>query len=120
MKPNSETGMKADALHLSNQAGQAVVFVLAMLSVILVSVVFLYQAGRITTEKMQLQNAADAAAFTASTLEARALNFTAYTNRAMVVNEIAIGQGVGLLSFADELKSVKKFFYAYVKWQGPF
>jgi uncharacterized membrane protein (Fun14 family) len=105
--------MKADALHLNNQAGQAVVFVMAMLGVILVSVVFLYQAGRITTEKMQLQNAADAAAFTTSTLEARALNFTAYTNRAMVANEIAIGQGVGLLSFASELKSVKKFFYAY-------
>jgi len=100
-------------LHLNNQAGQAVVFVMAMLGVILISVVFLYQAGRITTEKMQLQNAADAAAFTASTLEARALNFTAYTNRAMVANEIAIGQGVGLLSFASELKSVKKFFYAY-------
>jgi uncharacterized membrane protein (Fun14 family) len=105
--------MEADSLHLNNQAGQAVVFVMAMLGVILVSVVFLYQAGRITTEKMQLQNAADAAAFTASTLEARALNFTAYTNRAMVANEIAIGQGVGLLSFASELKSVKKFFYAY-------
>ncbi len=93
--------------------GQASVFVLAMLGVIVVSVVFLYQAGRITTEKMQLQNGADASAFTAAALEARAMNFSAYTNRAMVANEIAIGQAVGLLSFAVELKSVRAFINTY-------
>lgn len=88
-------------------------FVLAMLGVIVISVIFLYQSGRITTEKMQLQNGADAAAYTSAALEARAMNFSAYTNRAMVANEIAIAQAVGLLSFANELKSVRTYLNTY-------
>ena len=63
---------------------------------------------------MQLQNAADAAAFGASTLEARSLNFAAYTNRAMVANEVAIGQLVGLLSLVDEFKTSGEYIEVYV------
>jgi len=72
------------------------------MGVILLSVIFLYRSGQLTSEKMQLQNAADAAAYSATTLEARALNFSAYTNRAMIGNEVAIGQIVGLLSLSRE------------------
>ena len=95
------------------QRGQASVFVLAMLGVVLLVTVFLYHSGRLTSEKMQIQNGADAAAFGASVLEARSLNFAAYTNRAMVANEVAIGQLVGLLSFADELKTSRKYAAVY-------
>lgn len=63
---------------------------------------------------MQLQNAADAAAFGASTLEARSLNFAAYTNRAMVANEVAIGQLVGLLSMVDEFKTSGEYIDVYI------
>lgn len=97
----------------NNQKGQASVFVLALIGVVLLCGIFLYQSGRLTSEKMQLQNAADAAAFGAATLEARSLNFTAYTNRAMVANEVAIGQMVGMLSFVDELKSTGEYIDAY-------
>ncbi|KJS00123.1 MAG: hypothetical protein VR65_14605 [Desulfobulbaceae bacterium BRH_c16a] len=93
-----------------DQSGQAVVFVLVFLGVILLSMAFLFKSGQLTTEKMQLQNGADSAAYTASTLEARAMNFTAYTNRAMVANEVAIGQMVGLLSWADELVAIGEAF----------
>lgn len=96
-----------------NQQGQASIFVLALIGVVLVSTIFLYQSGRITSEKMQLQNAADAAAFGASTLEARSLNFAAYTNRAMVANEVAIGQMVGMLSFVDEIKTSGEYMDTY-------
>ena len=96
-----------------NQRGQASVFVLAFLGVILVCTVFLYQAGRITSNKMQLQNAADAASYGVSVLEARSLNFAAYTNRAMVANEVAVGQLVGLLSWADELTTAEVYGDAY-------
>lgn len=96
-----------------NHKGQASVFVLALIGVVLVSTIFLFESGRLTSEKMQLQNAADAAAFGASTLEARALNFAAYTNRAMVANEVAIGQMVGILSFIDELKTSGEYLDAY-------
>lgn len=101
------------AIILSGQQGQASVFVLAMLGVVLLITVFLYQSGRLTSEKMQIQNGADAAAYGASVLEARSLNFAAYTNRAMVANEVAVGQLVGLLSFADELRTTRKYADAY-------
>lgn len=98
---------------LNQQQGQSSVFILAMLGVILISAIFLYQSGRLTTEKMQLQNAADAAAFSASTLEARSMNFAAYTNRAMAANEIAIAQCVGLLSLAHEFEMINEYLSAY-------
>jgi len=96
-----------------NQKGQASVFVLALIGIVLVATIFLYQSGRLTSEKMQLQNAADAAAFGAATLEARSLNFSAYTNRAMVANEVAVGQMVGMLSFVDELKTTGEYIDEY-------
>jgi len=96
-----------------NQRGQASVFVLALIGVVLLSAIFLFESGRLTSEKMQLQNAADAAAFGASILEARSLNFAAYTNRAMVANEVAIGQMVGILSFVDELKTSGEYLEGY-------
>ncbi|MDD2557001.1 MAG: pilus assembly protein TadG-related protein [Desulfuromonadaceae bacterium] len=98
----------------SNQKGQAAVFVLALLGVVLLCTVFLYKSGRITSEKMQLQNAADAAAYSAIVLEARSLNFAAYTNRAMVGNEVGVGQMVGLLSWADQLSQAQEYANIYV------
>ncbi len=97
-----------------DQKGQASIFILAFIGVVLVCTIFLYQSGRITSEKMQLQNAADAAAFSASTLEARSLNFCAYTNRAMVANEVGIGQLIGLLSLVDEVKTIGSNFEEFV------
>ena len=47
-----------------------------------------------------LTNTADAVAYSAGVFEARMLNYDAYTNRAMIANEIAIGQAVGLASWA--------------------
>lgn len=96
-----------------NQKGQSSVFILALIGVVLVCGIFLFESGRLTSEKMQLQNAADAAAFGASTLEARSLNFAAYTNRAMVANEVAVGQMVGILSVIDELKTSGEYLDAY-------
>jgi hypothetical protein len=52
---------------------------------------------------MELQNAADGVAYSVAIPEARDLNFMAYTNRAMVANEVAIGQAVGLAFLAPPL-----------------
>ncbi|MGD2117606.1 MAG: Tad domain-containing protein [Chromatiales bacterium] len=73
----------------------------------------LVNTGILTSEKMQLQNAADATAYSISTIEARDLNFTAYTNRAMVANEVAMAQMVGLMSWAAMAKSTPKFLDLY-------
>ncbi len=64
---------------------------------------------------MQLQNAADAAAFSMSTVEARDLNFAAYMNRAIVANEVAIGQLIGLASWAYHFKSFADYLDTYDK-----
>jgi hypothetical protein len=96
-----------------HQFGQAMVFVVLFLGVVTLSLVFLYKAGKITSEKMQLQNAADAAAYSVSLTEARDLNFMAYTNRAMVANEVAIGQLVGMASWATHWESFGSYLLAY-------
>jgi hypothetical protein len=89
--------------------------VLVFSAILLVSAFALFKAGKITTNKMQLQNAADAAAFSMSTVEARDLNFAAYMNRAIVANEVGIGQFVGLASWAYHFKSFADYldFYDY-------
>jgi len=95
------------------QRGQAMIFVMLFLAAVCLSLVFLYKAGKVTSEKMQVQNAADAAAYSVSIVEARDLNFMAYTNRAMVANEVAIGQLVGMASWATHWSSFESYLMAY-------
>jgi hypothetical protein len=102
IKPDNSTGMKSRG----RQRGQSSAFVVVFIGITLLSVIFLYKAGKLTGEKMELQNAADAAAYSIALLEARDLNFMAYTNRAMVANEVAIGQAVGLASMTRHWRSI--------------
>jgi len=97
----------------TSQRGQASVFVLLFMVILVVSALALFKAGKLTSNKMQMQNAADAAAFSMSTVEARDLNFAAYMNRAIVANEVAIGQMVGLASWAFHIKSMADFLDTY-------
>ncbi len=97
------------------QRGQSSVFVVIFLGVMLFALVSLYQSGKLTSEKMQLQNAADAAAYSVSTIEARDMNFMSYINRAMVANEVAVGQMVSLMSWSRFLSSVPAFMRFYDK-----
>ena len=94
------------------QRGQSSVFVIVFLSITILSLVFLYKAGMLTSKKMELQNAADGVAYSVAILEARDLNFMAYTNRAMVANEVAIGQAVGLASWPRHWESIAYYEYA--------
>ena len=96
-----------------SQRGQTMIFVVLFLAAVCLSLVFLYKAGKVTSEKMQVQNAADAAAYSVSVVEARDLNFMAYTNRAMVANEVAIGQLVGMASWATHWTSFESYLMAY-------
>ena len=86
------------------------------MAVLVVSALALYKSGKLTTNKMELQNAADAAAFSMTTVEARDLNFAAYMNRAIVANEVAIGQMVGLASWAFHFASFADFMDTYDKF----
>ncbi|WP_332848627.1 pilus assembly protein TadG-related protein [Massilia sp. S19_KUP03_FR1] len=81
--------------------GQALVvflgFAAAMIGMLLVS----FNSGQVTNAKMRAMNAADAAAYSGAVWEARTLNFQAYMNRAMIVNEVTIAQSVSLRSWID-------------------
>lgn len=61
---------------------------------------FMFNSGQLVQEKIRVTNTADAVAYSAGVFEARVLNYDAYTNRAMIANEIAIGHAVGLASWA--------------------
>jgi hypothetical protein len=107
------TGIAAARRSRRGQRGQAIVFMLLSACIIVLLGLMLFNSGIVTSEKMQLQNAADAAVYSVSTIEARDLNFTAYTNRAMISNEVAIGQLVGLMSWAAHFASVGPFMNLY-------
>lgn len=85
----------------SRQRGQAVVFLLGLAAALAATFALSYGAGEASARKQRLLDAADAAAFGAATWQARALNFQAYANRAIVANEIALGQAVSLRSWSD-------------------
>ncbi|MFG6442182.1 apolipoprotein N-acyltransferase [Roseateles sp. LKC17W] len=87
------------SLRLQAQRGQVL---MAGVALILMSAGLLYymvNSGQAVTEKMRVTNAADAAAYSAGVVEARALNYDAYLNRAMVANQIAIAQMVSVGSW---------------------
>ncbi|MEM7468802.1 MAG: hypothetical protein AAF387_18190, partial [Pseudomonadota bacterium] len=104
----------------STQAGQAMVMTLIFGVVIVVAALMLYRSGQLTSDKMAMQNATDGMAYSASVIEARDLNFASYMNRAVIANEVAIGQAVGLASWAFHFESIGRWLVEYDKFlAGP-
>ena len=86
---------------LRRDSGQALPLGLALVLFGVVGGLVLFNTGQVTTDKTKLVNAADAAAYSGSVWQARALNYQAYTNRAMVANQVSIAQAVTLQSWAS-------------------
>lgn len=86
------------------QRGQALVYGLFMVVCGLVALYFVFNTGQLTLEKTKLVNTADAVAYSAGVLHARALNFDAYTNRALMANEVMTAQAVSLASWIEYAK----------------
>ncbi len=82
------------------QRGQTLVLALTLLFAGLLALFFLFSTGQVVATKHRLVNAADAAAWSAALWRARVLNFHAYTNRAIVAQEVAVAQAVTLVSWA--------------------
>lgn len=84
------------------------------------ALVLMFNTGQKVTEKSQVANAADAAAYSGAVWTARHLNFMAYTNRAMVANHAAVGHFVSYVSWIryihDSIEYVDQFtqFIPYV------
>lgn len=85
---------------LGRQRGQALIYALFMLTGGLAMLFFVFNTGQLTAEKTKLVNTADAVAYSAGVMHARALNFDAYTNRALMANEVLIAQSVSIASWS--------------------
>jgi hypothetical protein len=99
------------------QRGQALIYGIFILAVSLAALFFLFNTGQITQEKNKLVDTTDAVAYAAGILHARTLNFDAYSNRALVANEVLIAQMVSLSSWSkyaskhiDEIPNVDSFY----------
>ena len=90
---------------LPRQRGQALVLGIFMLMAGLAGVYFLFNTGQVTAEKTRLVTTADAVAHGAGVMEARALNFDAYANRALVANEVLVAQMVSLSSWSQYVQT---------------
>ena len=84
------------------QGGQALVFTLLFGAAAGLVTLLLFNSGLLANAKTRLQNAADAGAYSAALLQARDHNFSAYTNRAMVANQVAVVQLVSLKSYLED------------------
>lgn len=85
------------------QSGQALIYGLVVLIGGLTALMFLFNTSQLTAEKTKLVNTADAVAYSAGVMHARALNFDAYTNRALMANEVMIAQAVSIASWSKHV-----------------
>jgi hypothetical protein len=76
---------------------------LALILVLCIGIVLLFNTGQVVNKKVELVNAADAAAYSVAIQQARALNYAAYMNRARVANEVAVAQTISLYSWLNQM-----------------
>ena len=88
------------------QQGQALPLGIAAIMVGMVGAFVLFNTGQVAVNKQRLSDAADSAAYSGLLWQARALNFQAYTNRAMIANEVTIGQAVSLNSWSNYARNI--------------
>jgi hypothetical protein len=82
-----------------SEEGQTLVLAALFGLVLMMCVLGTVNLGRAVYDKVQLQAAADAEAYSTAAVEARVLNFTAYTNRAMVVHYASVMAATSYLTW---------------------
>lgn len=87
------------------ERGQALVLCLALLFAGVLGLYFLFSTAQVSSARHRLNNAADAAAWSAALWRARVMNYHAYANRAIVAHEVAIAQAVTLVAWARYFES---------------
>ena len=100
---SQQNGVRRTLAAERSQCGQILTMFLIFLIPLTIAGLSVYNVGMMTTEKMKIQNAADNAAYSAAVWNARYMNLTAYTTRAMVANYDTIAFITGLYSFFDAL-----------------
>jgi len=97
------------------QRGQTVLWFLATIAACCCVFSLVYNVGQVTNHKEATINAADAAALSGALVEARMLNFEAYTNRAIIANEVTIAQIVSLDSWLNYNNELLQYIAAYTQ-----
>ncbi|HAF54731.1 MAG TPA: hypothetical protein DCL01_05825 [Thauera sp.] len=101
--------------HSFRQRGQILPLAAILLLAVAATLFYLFNSGQLMQEKLRLTNTADAVAYSAGIFEARMLNYDAFANRAIIANQIAIGQAVGLASWAKYMgtsaQSIRPYLY---------
>lgn len=86
-------------VHTPRREGGAILVIAVFFFFILgIGLYSIYNMGQLSKGKRQLTNAADAIAYSTATVAAEGLNYTAYTNRAMVANYHAVGHMTAMWS----------------------
>ncbi|QEI07583.1 hypothetical protein FXN63_18370 [Pigmentiphaga aceris] len=80
--------------------GQALVLVLFLLVLGSAVLIHLFNAGQLIGAKTRLVHVVDAAAYSGAVIQARALNFHAYVNRAQLAHQVAMAHLVTMASWA--------------------
>jgi Putative Flp pilus-assembly TadE/G-like len=101
------------------QSGQVLVLGLAVLFAGSLALYFMFNTGQVNATKHRLTNAADAAAYSSALWRARVLNFHAYSNRAIIAQEVAVAQAVTLVSWAKYFKTLTQNIADYTSWFPP-
>lgn len=104
-------------MYSQRESGQAMIFVTILLAMLVLTLAYVFNSGQISNERTRLQNTTDAVAYSVATVEAKDLNFKAYTNRAMVANQVAVAHSVGIISWTrwlrvtgENLNTIGQFF----------
>ena len=84
----------------SAQQGVALVLAIAFAALGGAALYWVYDVGATVRAKTRLTNAVDAAAYSAALWRARAMNFIAYSNRAIIAQEVAVAQALTRQSWA--------------------
>lgn len=111
---------------LDKQQGQALIAGLIVLMVAFAGLIVLFSRAQLTTEKQRLTSASDAAAYSAALWRARVMNFDAYSNRAIIAQEVAVAQAATLVSwskyfetFAGNLNQIAAIYPPLMAVSGP-
>jgi len=93
--------------YLNAESGQVLPVSLFGCALLVVAMLAVFNTSQLSSKKQRLNNAADAAAYSAAVFQARSLNSVAYTNRAMIANQVFIGQMVSIENYLSfwEIKS---------------
>ena len=82
------------------QNGQALILGLIVIMLGFAGLIVFFSSTQLTVNRQRLTSASDAAAYSAALWRARVMNFDAYSNRAIVAQEVAVAQAVTMVSWA--------------------